>query len=261
MLFTTLFYFFRQYKSIALREEIYGIDDIEKCSVLTGKYVIRLRIAAEEQVLISLSQLNNAPNISPGQLIINAQAYFGSIVRDLNIFLRPFGVEIRPDFGQLLLENFQDGYEFAECRRQGTIMKKVKSMINMFKERIFMQNTFRLFVFFCPYFDPKTKFWSYGEDFGACGKILGVLYHHPMRMREVIIDNILKAIGGGINSEDIDLDTFNRGLCDFTRSCFSITGNSMGSYMPGEQNVLHAATYHNYIPYESMVRFWPYIYP
>ncbi|EJW05293.1 hypothetical protein EDEG_00651 [Edhazardia aedis USNM 41457] len=239
--------------SLSLRSELFNLNDIDRCTVEFGKNVLRLRISADEPVLIAIAEQFFAPDSHPSQLVYRAQTFFDSIIAELNIFLQNFGIEIRADYGNIRLENFNVDYGKSNCDEPNAATVKTKTMVKYFRRRFFSNAGLRLLIFYCPTMSKETNVWSYSSKSGECGNILGVLYHNPIRMREIIIDEILKMISGNHNDDDIDLEKFNRGLCRYTSTCISLVGNSLGEYVPSAQAVFNVATYNNYFPMENMV--------
>ncbi|EJW01696.1 hypothetical protein EDEG_03776, partial [Edhazardia aedis USNM 41457] len=218
--------------AITLRKEILNTEDIERCSYRSGIYNIMIRISVEEEASLTISEQFVISHGIPAQITSVTILYFNTIINELNQMLIPFGVQLIADYRDFVFENLPVLLDTRECSESDAIIKKTEHMSINYKLRRLSGTGFRLFVFYCPFINKETKIWSHAIPVRDCGVVLGIMYHNPQIMRQVIINEILKSLAREYNIDDINLEKFNLGLCNYTHECLSVLSNFLGGYGP-----------------------------
>ncbi|KAM0675172.1 hypothetical protein GVAV_001515 [Gurleya vavrai] len=233
----------------------YYYEDIQRCSKPSGMYILRLRISFEQNALVALQEFlsDHSPSIMDYQAA--AETYISPIINDVNIELLPFGVHIRADYGQLIMENFPFTWDKSSCRSETTVMQRVEVAHEYFERTAIHGVGNRLLIMHCPENFSTEQMWSYTAGVKQCGNILGIMYHKPDIMRTLIKDEITKIMSGSQNrTDDVNFQQFNSKLCKYMHECVSSIGNVIGEYVNNLRNAKDVTGSNFFLPVDSRTK-------
>lgn len=230
----------------------YYYNDLQRCSKASTHYILNLRISFEQQALIALQEfLGNEMNI-PIDYLAAARTYFTPIFQSINTELEPYGIHIRPDFGQLIIENFPFEWDKTQCSNDGIVPERVEIAKEYFEATSVHGIGNRLLILYC--YETMDKQMSYITKIGDCGHILGMLFHEPHMFKIDLKDEIIKLFSGGNRSDNINITEFNHLLCGYVHRCVSEIGNLIGEYVSNAKNIKDINDINFLMPVDSRVR-------
>lgn len=233
----------------------YYFEDLHRCAKPSGMYIMKLRISFEQNALIALQEWlsDHVPTIMDYQAA--AETYISPIINDVNIELLPFGVHIRADYSQLIMENFPFDWDKSRCNSDVTVLKRTETAKIYFERTAVHGVGNRLLVLHCPERFSAHQLYAHTSSVKQCGRVLGIMYHKPDLMRTMIKDEVLKMMTGGNNrSDDIDFTAFNNELCKYVHNCVSTIGNVIGEYVNNLRNVKDITGSNFFLPVDSRTK-------
>ncbi|KAM0687251.1 hypothetical protein COBT_001511 [Conglomerata obtusa] len=233
----------------------YYYEDIQRCSKPSGVYIMRLRISFEQNALVALQDYLSNNMTTQLDYQAAAQAYIAPIIADINVELMPFGIHIRADYGQLIMENFPFKWDKANCQSDVTVLKRVEVARSYFERTAVHGVGNRLLVMHCPVQFSAEQIWAHTAAVKQCGNVLGVMYHNPDMMRHLIKREVIKLFTGVRNSsDDIKFNEFNNSLCKYVHGCVSAIGNVIGEYVNNLRNAKDVNGSNFYLPLDSRTK-------
>lgn len=232
----------------------YFYQPTQRCAKLSSHYILNLRVTFEQQALIDLQEYISNFHSTPYDYMAAAQLYMSDIFRELNIELDPFGIHIRPDYGQLMLENFPIEIDKSNCRNDTVVFERTKQSTDYFDLTAVHGVGNRLIIFYCNKIFSASSRMSHIENVKDCGHVLGVMYFKPAEMKTFLKDEIVKLFSGGNRSSDMSLTDINIEMCKYTRRCVSEIGNMIGELLSNMKNIKDISGANYLMPVDSRVR-------
>lgn len=232
----------------------YVFHDTHRCAKLTSHYILNLRISFEEMALIKLQEFFSNTSNTQYDYMTTAQIYMSDIIRDLNIELEKYGIHIRPDYGQLIIENFPFEYDMSSCNEDNAVLLRTEVAHEFFDTTAVHGVGNRLLIFFCNNLFSSETALTHIVNVKECGHVSGVMYHDPEKMRFTLKNSILKMFTGGNRSDNISVTDFNNKLCRYVRDCVSEIGNTIGHYMSNMKNIKDISGNNFLMPVDSRTR-------
>lgn len=232
----------------------YYYEDLQRCAKASSHYILNLRISFEQQVLIELQEyLANMAN-TPYDYQTTAQIFMSDVIREVNFELESYGIHIRPDYGQLIMENFPFEFNKAACSDENAVMERTEVAHEYFNTMSVHGIGNRLLIYFCDKVFSGQTLLSYIAKVKECGHILGVMYHDPENMKVTLKDEIVKMFTGGNRSDEITPTHFNTMLCSYVKTCVSEIGNLIGEHVSNMRNIKDVSGVNFLLPVDSRTR-------
>lgn len=232
----------------------YFYQQTQRCAKLSSHYIFNLRVTFEQQALIELQEYISNFNDTPYDYMAAAQLYMSDIFRELNIELDQYGIHIRPDYGQLLLENFPIEIDKSRCHSDTVCIERTQVCRDYFDLTAVHGVGNRLIIFYCDSIFSENSILANIENVKDCGHVLGIMYHDPDLMKATIKDEVIKMFTGGNRSSDLSLVDVNIELCKYAHSCVSEIGTLIGELLNNMKNIKDISSANYLMPVDSRFR-------
>lgn len=215
--------------------------DVTACTDENKTYTLDLKIHAQDFVVKALNSIaNSAVGVIQGE-DESVEAYFGTIIDELNEYLIRFKVQLHLNLDAYNTDNFMGNVTFDKsCERESPVEERTNATFEHLKESFKDNIGLHLFVWVCPFVPNNVDLITVLEN-KRCGRIMGVMWKGTQETRALIKSVILNALTGGRKEYISDSSIYDREigprLCDFATSCIGIDSSQIGQEVLGTEVV------------------------
>lgn len=211
-------------------------SDSMACTEENKTYAIDLKIHAQGNVVkaihsVAMSTLES--NITEEEAI---DAYFGTIVDEINAYLMRFKVKLNMNLDGYNSDTFMGNVAFdTSCEKGSPVVERTSTAFSFLKKSFNDNIGVHLFVWGCTYLSSLAELETVYTNL-RCGRVLGVMWKGTKETRALIKSVLLNGFGNA-SAYSADGSSYDArvgpGLCKYVTSCIGMDKSEIGQLIEG----------------------------
>ncbi|XP_026475706.1 spore wall protein 7-like [Ctenocephalides felis] len=208
--------------------------DSMACTDENKTFTVDLKVHAQDLVIRSIHSIAESESV---------EAYFGTIIDELNVFLMKFKVQFHLNLDGYNTDDFM-GTNAAfdiSCEKTSPVIERTSSAFSFYLKQSFTDNIgIHLFIWACPYISSTSELETVYSNL-RCGRVMGVLWKGAAETRALIKGVILNALTGSAHAFSASDGSFDASvgprLCKYVNQCVGMDKSEIGQLVLGTELV------------------------